>query len=365
MKYLITGGTGFIGGRLVEKLLIDGKSEVTLVVRNYTNAARVSRFKNINMFKTELNNKNDINLLVMNHDFVIHLAYDSSSQKNNLEAVDNLAKACIKHKKRLIHISTISVYEPLPDNNLNEKSSSLPSGVRYADDKLQIENKVIEYIKNGLDTIILQPTIVYGPFSSPWTDRPANQILSGTVILPNEGSGECNAVYIDDVCQAILKACIKKDISGHRFLISGPESISWRTFFQAFEDILNTKSIKYMTYKEIVSTNRNPIKLLKIILGNPIKAVDWEPMKSFLKSMQYKLPSSFKARIKLLYQSYKKYSPRPIYIPNKEINKLYSSKCIVEIDKAKSMLDYKPKYDFKSGMDLTGKYLKWAFIKKI
>ena len=66
----------------------------------------------------------------------------------------------------------------------------------------------------------------------------------------------------------------------------------------------------------------------------------------------------------MLYQSYKKYSPPPVYMPNKDINDLYAAKCIVNIEKAKKLLNYHPDYDFDKGMELTGKYLEWAYTKK-
>ena len=66
----------------------------------------------------------------------------------------------------------------------------------------------------------------------------------------------------------------------------------------------------------------------------------------------------------MLYQTYKKYSPKPVYMPNKEMNDLYATKCIVNIEKAKKLLDYYPDYNFDKGMELTGKYLEWAYIKK-
>lgn len=363
-KYLITGGTGFIGGRLIEQLLVNHQSSVTTILRNFTNAARIARFDTVEMQRVLFDEYDKIDSLVEKHDYVIHLAYDSSSQKNNLLAIDSLAKSCIKYNKRLIHISTISVYEPLIDLEINEDSISEKVGIRYADRKLEIEQKVFKYINEGLQAVILQPTIVYGPFSNPWTDRPANQLINGTVILPDGGQGLCNPVYVDDVCKSIMLSCEKNEACGKRFLISGPEIITWDIFFKAFEKYLKVDSINYMNLNEIKNISRNPIKFFKIILGNPMKAVDWEPMKSFLMSLQYKLPSTFKAKLKLIFQKYKGIAPNPIYIPNKEILDLYISQSRVSIEKAKKILNYNPDYDFNKGMQLTGQYLEWAYIKK-
>ena len=58
----------------------------------------------------------------------------------------------------------------------------------------------------ALPGTILQPTIVYGPYSRPWTIDPADMLRYGTVVLPDHGEGICNAVYVDDVVSAMILA---------------------------------------------------------------------------------------------------------------------------------------------------------------
>ena len=41
---LITGGTGFIGGRLIERLVLEGNADVRVLVRNFASVSRVARF---------------------------------------------------------------------------------------------------------------------------------------------------------------------------------------------------------------------------------------------------------------------------------------------------------------------------------
>ena len=130
-KILVTGSTGFIGGRLVEKLILNHNKKVTTVIRKYDNAARIARFSDIEMVKSNLDDDKMMSSLIKNTDYVFHLAYDFASQKANLSGLDIIAKNCIKHSKRLVHISTVSVFEPLLDSTLNEKSASVPCGLVY------------------------------------------------------------------------------------------------------------------------------------------------------------------------------------------------------------------------------------------
>ncbi len=75
----------------------------------------------------------------------------------------------------------------------------------------------------------MQPTIVYGPFSRLWTIDPADMLINATVVLPDRGEGICNAVYVDDVVDAMILAAKNPAAVGQRFLVSG-EPITWAQF---------------------------------------------------------------------------------------------------------------------------------------
>lgn len=363
---LVTGGTGFIGGRLIEKLVLEQQPEVRVLIRDYSRAARIARFDSVKMVKASLKDWDAIDTAIDGCDIVFHCAYDPASQKNNLDGIVNLAEACIHAKARLVHVSTVSIYEPLPDYVLGENGLTNPKGFQYGVRKLEIEKKVMDLIrKQNLNAVIIQPTIVYGAFSAPWTMRPVNQLLNGTVVLPGNGDGLCNAVYVDDVCNAMILAGVVSHAKGERYLISGNTPITWREFFEAFQSVLGTDSIVFMPVSEIKKMMRNPFKLLKTILGDPKKAVDWEPLKSFLISIRYKIPSSTRTWIKKVYGTYSKYSPKPVYFPNSQMIDLFKAYCTVDIGKAKKELGYIPQYNFKTGMKKTSEFIDWAFPKDL
>ena len=178
MSYFVTGATGFIGGRLIELLALKGDVQIHTLVRNYANAARIARF-DVKLIKGSLLDNDIIDAAVKDCDVIFHCAYDPTSQEENLQGIQSLISSCIKYDKKLIHISTFSVYEPYKDGVLDEHIECSPSGNVYADSKLQIEKYVLNQIdEENLRAVILQPTIVYGPYSSAWTLGPLNQLLS-------------------------------------------------------------------------------------------------------------------------------------------------------------------------------------------
>lgn len=361
-KVLLTGATGFIGGRLVEQLIIDNNCSVTAVVRDLSRCSRIARFDTVNIVKADLANSDQMDSLIAEVDAVIHLAFDSAAQKNNLSAIESMATLCIKHNKRFVYTSTISVQEPLPDSIINEDVYPKKYTNNYSRRKYEVETLIMKYVvTKNLQGIVLRPTIVFGPYGASWTLRPIQQLCAGKVIVPNNGEGLCNAVYVDDVCQAIVLAAFKENAEYGTYLISSETPVTWKEYFEFYQSILKTNSIIYLSKVEIERANKNLIKKIRIILGDPKKALMWEPLKSFLMSLRYKLPSSTKMFIKDMAHRYRKISPEPIYMPDKSMLHLFSGKCIVDITKAKEKLGYRPAFTLQSAKHNMEQYMRWAF----
>lgn len=363
---LVTGATGFIGGRLVEKLINEYKANVNVLIRDYSRAARIARFSSVKMIHGDLGDYDTLCHIMKDCEFVFHCAFDPvATIEKNISDICTLSEACLHTKiKKLVHVSTLSVYEPLPDGNLTEESPAEQCGFPYADAKLAVEREILCQVKEkALPATIIQPTIVYGPYSKPWTDGPINQLLTGTVVLPDEGMGLCNAVYVDDVVDAMILASQSDNTIGERFLISGPETVSWNTFFQAYSSALELEDghIQYLSRDNIIRRNKNPLSNLWLLLGNPKRIVRITWLQPILFKAKDKLGENTKQLIKKLYASYNKVAPSTIHMPDTQQLLLYAAKSHVQIDAAQNFLGYQPMFDFKKGMELTAKYVQWSY----
>ena len=355
-KVLITGATGFIGGRLAEKLVLDHGAGVRALVRDFAHAARIARFP-VEMIAGDFADDKAVEHAVAGSDVVVNCAYDTRHPDRNLAGIRAVAEACRRHGiERLVHVSSMSVYEPLSDGILDESSPAEVSGWEYPDTKLAVEREVLRYAdEHGLRAVVLQPTIVYGPFSAAWTMWPLQQLRTGQVVLPDNGGGLCNAVYVDDVVDAIILAAQSDAAVGERLLVSGAAPVTWRGFFGAYERMLGVEAVTLRPSEELGRLARadGVSSGLALLRHDPRRILRWPPVRRLSRFARLVLGEA-------LWKRADKTLPPQWHLPSAQLLALYRARASASIEKARRVLGYEPKFDFDRGMGLTGRFAEWA-----
>ena len=230
-RILVTGATGFIGSRLCERLSLDYRIAYRPLVRNYARAARIARL-DTELVGGDLQDADSLARAVQGCDAVVHLAH--SDDRTAARETALLVKACA-HVRRFVHVSSMAVHGPAPTAPVVDESTPIRRwGEAYSDAKAAAEAVVMAAAQRGeLPAVVLRPTIVYGPYS-PFVTSIVDDARRGYVSLVDGGRGVCNAVYVDDVCDAILAALCRDDAVGEAFLVTGDDRITWRDFIQTF-----------------------------------------------------------------------------------------------------------------------------------
>jgi nucleoside-diphosphate-sugar epimerase len=379
---LVTGATGCIGGRLVEKLFVEGSAHVRVLVRNLTRMPRIARFP-IEWVRGDIIDPAVVQQAVQGCDVVFHCAYDFSAAPDGQGATAivgtrNVAEAVLRAGvPRMVHVSSFAVYGAVSDVELTELSPWRRTASRYAQLKRAAERLVVKLNQEqGLPAVVLQPTLVYGPFSIHWTIRPSLQLKTGVVPLVDGGRGICNAVYVDDVVEALLLAARQPRVIGETFLISGDEPVTWRRFYRAYEAALGIETTVDMSEHDLreamkkhardggtltvmMDWARSPIVFSELV-KLPIVQASLRTLKACLSEEQWQ---SLKDRVfgcPTRNGNGNGASAKPLHLPDEALLALYQSQAGVSVEKAKKHLAYMPKFSFEQGMERTERFLRWA-----
>lgn len=209
--WCVSGGTGFIGKRLLSRLGAEGAR-----ARVLTRGTRPLVFGE--PFRGDLLDRASLAGLVAPGSTVVHLAYlAGADREQNLAATSHLIEACREGgARRLIHVSTAVVAGDSPDEAVSEASPCAPQNP-YESVKLEIERRLLDGLEGRCEVVVLRPTAVFGPEGKNLV-RLARQLMESSAgsralrraVLAHR---RLNLVYVDTVVEAILHLA-RRDVAG-------------------------------------------------------------------------------------------------------------------------------------------------------
>ena len=172
MKYIVTGGAGFIGSNIVKKLVVRG-DDVTVIdnlntgkEENLISVKDKIVFFNDNILNLDLLEKQTQNIDGIFHQAALASVQDSFSkpeeyQSVNVNGTENILKLAKKNNFKVVYASSSSVYgnpEKIPIKESDSKNPINP----YAETKLEKERLAIKYSEMGVKVIGLRYFNVFG-----------------------------------------------------------------------------------------------------------------------------------------------------------------------------------------------------------
>jgi nucleoside-diphosphate-sugar epimerase/predicted dehydrogenase len=224
-RAVVTGGTGFLGVRLVARLNELGFDEIVVPVRSHRTAANLARYQHDRVL-TDLRDLQQVRKVIQGARYAFHLAYGSSgpgAAKVTVEGTKNVVDAAIAEGvEALVVVSTASVFgHPPIDHPVNETFPYEPTLGDYGASKAKAERYALRRA-TGVKTriIVLNPSAIYGPGGRLFTEFPRRAALQRSFCWIENGRGLLNYTYVENVVDALILAAQCAEAHGERFLIS-------------------------------------------------------------------------------------------------------------------------------------------------
>ena len=319
---LVTGATGFIGRRLVKRLLADGYTVRALVLPE--DAVPVEWGDALEVVRGDVTSRNQIARAVRGAATVFHLAAVVGDwgpaelfRRVSVGGTENVLAEAARGGARALLASSVVVYGTDIGRRVcdEERRFGHPLGP-YSRAK-QEQERVARRLEgsHGLKVTIVRPTNVYGAGCGPWVDTAVEQLRAGRPTLIGDGRLHAGLVHVDNLVDLFVRAAERPPSIGRIYNACDDNGVTWLRYFTD----------------------------LAALAGAP-------PPKAIPRGVAEVAARSLEASYRLLRRR-----ERPAL--TREALNLVGSHFRVPITKAAQDLDFKPTVSYQQGMDEVAAYL--------
>lgn len=248
---LVTGGTGLVGSAVVRRLVAAGDS-VRVLCRTSSQIDLLGEAaQSVEFVVGDLTDPLSVDDAVQGASHVIHAAaaLDAGGRRpRHLDAVNVRGTAHVVNSalaagvERAIHISSIAALgRPTHDGATLDESAQwreTPATTNYARSKHRAELEMQRGVAEGLDAVIINPALVFGPGR---TGENTMRIAEGlkNKRFPAAPPGGTGVVDVDDVATGLI-AALENGTPGRRYILCA-ENLSWRSIFARLAEALGVE----------------------------------------------------------------------------------------------------------------------------
>lgn len=287
-RFLVTGGSGFIGNEVVRQLLDRGS--IVTVVDNFSSGKKnyLPHHKRLKLVSGDVTNKTDIQKVIKDQEAVINLAalpfipdsYERPAEFFNVNTIGsvNMILQSIKSKTVdiFIQISTSEVYGNAQKIPMDETHPTFPHST-YAVSKLAADRAAFTLHKeHDFPIVIIRPFNSYGPrFTQPYIiPEIIKQTSTSNVLKLGNVKASRDFTFVSDTANAILSATKEKNAIGEVINVGSGHDVTILQLAKMILKLANKKS-KIIYDKK----RKRPFDVNKLVCDNSKakKILKWKP----------------------------------------------------------------------------------------
>jgi 2-alkyl-3-oxoalkanoate reductase len=236
MKALVTGGGGFLGRYIVERLVARGDVVRALARQRYPEIEALG----VETIQADVRDRAALVRAASGTDVVFHVAALTlpwgpwaDFYRTNVEGTDNVIEACRANGVgRLVYTSTPSVV--FADGDLVNANETLPYPTHYrahypATKAIAERHVLAANGRDGLWTVALRPHLVWGPRDKELIPRIVRRARAGRIVIVGDGRNKVDITYVDNAADAHLLAADalgpRSPVGGQAYFISQGEPV--------------------------------------------------------------------------------------------------------------------------------------------
>jgi nucleoside-diphosphate-sugar epimerase len=245
---LVTGASGFLGGRLVE-MLVERGDAVRVLARASSDLQHLSHLQ-IQIGRGDLGDPTALAEAMRGVRVVYHCAACSTDWATpatyfaaNVAGTRNVVDAAVHagSVERFLHVSTTDVYG-YPRVPCDESAPMRDVGLPYNRTKIQGEEAVWQaHREHGLPVTVVRPATIYGPRGKDFVVEIASLLRQRMMVLIDGGRARGGFCYVDNVADAMMAAAGSTAAMGRAYNLCDETGMTWREYTDALADGLSYK----------------------------------------------------------------------------------------------------------------------------
>ena len=306
----LTGGTGLVGAHILLKLTESGqkvkalkrkRSSLTVIKNIFSHYKKTDLLKSIEWIEGDLLDLFSLQEGIKGCNTVIHCAAIVSFNpkdfkkvmKINVEGTANIVNICLENNiEKLAYISSIATLNDEKNQVRTEDSfwKESKSNSQYAKSKYLSEQEVWRGIEEGLNSIIVNPSVILGP--GDWKKGSSQMFEKVWKGLKFYSSGSTGYIDVLDVAKCVVKL-LEKEIINERFILNA-ENKKYRDIFDSIAENLN-KPKPHIKVSPLIKEIVWRIEWLKSLITNKSPLITKETANTAMKNKSFSNEKIIKA----------------------------------------------------------------------